>query len=376
MPGIYLHIPFCKQACHYCDFHFSTTMTGRARLLEAMEKEIALRKDYLGTNELTSVYLGGGTPSILTKEELDSIFNAISAHFIIAPGAEITLEANPDDLDEKKLRELDESPVNRLSIGIQSFSEEDLRFMNRAHNVEQALSCVKKAQQLGMENISIDLIYGTPTMNDEQWEKNLAAAISLNVPHISAYCLTVEPRTALADFIKKGKSKPVDEETSSRQFLTLIDTLEKNGFVQYEISNFGKPGYFAVHNSSYWLGDRYLGIGPSAHSFDGSSRQWNIANNIKYTSGVFEGKPLTEKESLSKTQRYNERIMTSLRTIWGIDMNTIAKDFGPVIHNQLEASLAPLEEHELLIRRKNKVHLTTAGKLLADKIASDLFITE
>jgi oxygen-independent coproporphyrinogen III oxidase len=376
MPGLYLHIPFCKQACHYCDFHFSTTMSGRAELLKAMEKEIALRKDYLGTNELTSVYLGGGTPSLLTEEELSSLFNAVTKHFTIAAGAEITLEANPDDLDEKNLRELDASPVNRLSIGVQSFSEEDLRYMNRAHNVEQALACIKKAQQLGMENISIDLIYGTPTMNEEQWNKNLSTAISLNVPHISAYCLTVEPKTALADFIKKGKSKPVDEEIASQHFLTLIDTLQANGFIQYEISNFGKPGFFAIHNSSYWLGDKYLGIGPSAHSFDGTSRQWNIANNTRYTECISKEEPLIEKEILTPSQRFNERIMTSLRTIWGVDLNAIQRDFGEEALKQLEVLLTPYEEQELLVRKKNKVHLTLAGKLLADKIASDLFITK
>ena len=288
MAGIYLHIPFCKQACHYCDFHFSTSMKMKDDFVNALRKEIAMQKDYLKGEPVETIYFGGGTPSLLSYEELMMLLEEVHKHYALIDHPEITLEANPDDLTPKKLKELQRTSVNRLSIGTQSFHAEDLQFMNRAHTSEEAIACIKNAQDADFENLTIDLIYGTPTLSDEGWIKNLETAYSLDIPHLSCYCLTVETKTALADFIRKGKAQDVDEKKSSKHFELLLNEMKKHHYEQYEISNFCKDNKYSKHNSSYWLGMKYLGLGPSAHSYNGTTRQWNVSNNAKYIKSINE----------------------------------------------------------------------------------------
>jgi len=317
MPGIYIHIPFCKQACHYCDFHFSTSLNNKGAFLNALKKEIELQKNYLSPSpspkgegnsksKINTIYFGGGTPSLLSQMELMDIFNTLHTHFDIAANAEITLEANPDDLSEEKIKQLKDTPVNRLSIGIQSFFDEDLQLMNRAHNSNESLNAVKLAQKSGFSNITIDLIYGIPTLTHINWKKNLQTAFDLDVKHISAYCLTVEPKTALAKFVQTGKIKNVDEQQSAEQFEIMLKAMNSNNFKQYEISNFCKDDFYSRHNSNYWLKENYLGLGPSAHSFNTKSRQWNISNNALYIQSLEKNELRFEVEILTTSQRYNE----------------------------------------------------------------------
>jgi len=373
MAGIYIHIPFCKQACNYCDFHFSTSLKNKDVFLKALKKEIEIRKNYLGTKKISTVYFGGGTPSILDQAQLLDIFETLNMHFDIGADAEITLEANPDDLTEEKIKELKQTPVNRLSIGIQSFYDEDLKLMNRAHSSSEALRSVEFAQQSGFENISIDLIYGIPTLTEHRWRNNLQIALALDVKHISAYCLTVEPKTALAHAVKTGAIKNVDELQSAAHFEIMLEGMKSYGFIQYEISNFCKEGYYSKHNSNYWLKEKYLGLGPSAHSYNETSRQWNISNNAIYIRELESGSLKFEKEELTKTQRYNEYILTSLRTIWGTDLAYIKDHFGGDFSvNTLKEAEKYIKTEDLL-NEKNKLFLTDKGKLIADRIASDLF---
>ena len=375
MAGIYLHIPFCKQPCHYCDFHFSTSLNGKGSFLSAMKMEISLQKNYLENAQISTIYFGGGTPSQLSYDELMRIFDQLNRHHSITENAEITLEANPDDLSGSYLNELKRTPMNRLSIGIQSFYDEELKWMNRAHNSREAIEAVKIAKGEGFQNISIDLIYGIPSLTREKWVKNLELALSLNVQHISAYCLTVEARTALADFIKKGKTKNVDEVQAAEHFKILIDKLTANNFTQYEISNFSKKGFISKHNSNYWLGEKYLGLGPSAHSFDGKSRQWNISNNLKYIRALEKNELSFEKEILSLGDSYNEYIMTSLRTMWGVDLEQVKNRFTESKLLHLQNEIKKHIDSGSVTNTDNKLLLTSKGKLLADKITSDLFIT-
>lgn len=386
MAGIYIHIPFCKQACHYCDFHFSTSLQNKNAFLEALKKEIVLQKNYftnslsliqgVGRSEVSTIYFGGGTPSLLSKTELLDIFDCLKENFQINKDAEITLEANPDDLSEEKIKELKATPINRLSIGIQSFYDEDLKLMNRTHNSEEALQAVKFAQENGFNNITIDLIYGIPSLTHHHWRNNLQIAFALNVNHISAYCLTVEPKTALAHQIRSGQVKNVDEQHSSEQFEIMLEAMHNSDFMQYEISNFCKDGAFSKHNSNYWLKEKYLGLGPSAHSYNGESRQWNVSNNALYIQSLEMGELNFEKEVLSGGQRYNEYVMTSLRTIWGLDLDRIEKDFGKeyLEYCLLEAKKYIQSEH--ILNEENKLYLSDKGKLIADKIGSDLFKIE
>lgn len=377
MAGIYIHIPFCLQACHYCDFHFSTSLKNKLELLLAIEKELIVRKNYLSKGELiNSIYFGGGTPSILSREELSRIFDTIYSNYNISESAEITLEANPEDLNSEKLRALKNTPVNRFSIGVQSFFEDDLKFMNRAHSVQKAVASVKGAQDAGFENISIDLIYGTPTLSDEKWKQNLQTAFDLKVKHISSYCLTIEEKTALHKFVQIGKVKNVDEEKSATQFEILLEAMQKNNFVQYEISNFCSNNFYSQHNSNYWLKKKYLGVGPSAHSYNEVSRQWNIKNNALYIKGVDENKLNFEIETLTPSQNYNEYIMTGLRTMWGISLSHIENVFGKdvLIHCKNEAS--KYSNSGYIDEKNNCIFLTSKGKLLADKIAADLFLVD
>lgn len=371
MSGIYIHIPFCKQACHYCDFHFSTSIKKKTQLVEMLCRELELRKDEIG-QQIQTIYFGGGTPSLLNSEELELIFKTIFKHFDVSENTEVTLEANPDDLSEEVIKMLDASPVNRLSIGVQSFFEEDLKLMNRAHNSEEALSSLKIAKQY-FDNISIDLIYGIPGQSNEQWIENLNKALELDIPHISSYALTIEPKTALEKFIEKGKVKPVDDETYREQFDILVNKLTTNGFEHYEFSNYGKPGYHSQNNMAYWLGKPYLGIGPSAHSYDGTSRRWNISNNTLYIKAIEAGNLPQQTEKLSTTDSYNEYVMTRLRTKFGVSTDDIQQKFGEKYRNHFLKETGKFLDDGLMERIANTYHITAKGKFLSDGIAADLF---
>ncbi|HEU4717388.1 MAG TPA: radical SAM family heme chaperone HemW [Bacteroidia bacterium] len=374
MSHLYIHIPFCRQACHYCDFHFSTTLHSRGEMVKAIAKEISLRKDELDEKKLSTIYFGGGTPSLIGADELKRIFEAIAKHFSIDENAEITLEANPDDLSKEFLAGLRTTPVNRLSIGIQSFREEDLRMMNRAHNAAQAESSLRMARDAGFGNITADLIYGIPGMSDEEWRKNISHLLSFAVPHISAYCLTVEPKTALAHFVREGKAKPVDEEEAASHFQVLAEETAAAGFMQYEISNFARPGFIARHNSSYWFGEEYLGVGPSAHSFRGKVRRKNVSSNPLYLQSLAQNKTAFEEETLSSDARFNEFVMTRLRTMWGIPLEEVRTVFGETYYkNLISASRKWISEGKMTGENGTLV-LTHGGKLLADSIASDFFM--
>ena len=374
MSGIYIHIPFCKKACHYCNFHFSTIHSHKQRVVAAIIKEIELRKNYLPSNKIESIYFGGGTPSILTQVELNSIFNEIYKYFDVTEGAEITLEANPDDLNINRLKELKKSPINRLSIGIQSFRDEDLIWMNRAHSANEAKESIRNAKEFGFESLSIDLIYGTPNLSNDAWKSNILQAIDLGVNHISSYCLTVETKTALSHLIENGKLDPLSEEQAAQQFDILIDTLEKNSFEQYEISNFAKDGKYAIHNTNYWMNKPYIGIGPSAHSFNQTERSWNIANNILYAEAIEKNELPMETEVLSIANKLNEYVMTSLRTKWGCSLNYIESNFGYKYAEQILQQAYPHIQKNHLTKEGNTLLVSKAGKFFSDGIASDLFL--
>ena len=373
MSGIYIHIPFCKQACFYCDFHFSTSLKKKEDMISALVKEIEIRKTELNNSIIETIYFGGGTPSVLSTDEIETLIDAVYKNFAVVENPEITLEANPDDLSEEKIMELSKSPINRLSIGIQSFFEKDLKLMNRAHNSDEAKKCLSLATQY-FDNISVDLIYGIPDCTNQEWQENIQTALSFGVPHISSYALTVEPKTPLASFIKKGIIKNVDDEKAQEQFHILIDELEKANFVHYETSNFGKEAFFSKNNSSYWLGKSYIGIGPSAHSFDGTQRSWNVRNNSKYINSISENKLPIEREILSKNDRYNEYIMTGLRTIWGVSFDKIKNEFGAQYIEYLEKESKKYINQELLYLDNLVLKTTKKGKFLSDGIASDLFM--
>ena len=373
MSGIYIHIPFCKQACHYCDFHFSTNLKKKDEMVLALAKEIEMRKSEFQDEIVETIYFGGGTPSILQIEDLKFLIDAVYKNYKVVENPEITVEANPDDLTENRIIELSKNKVNRLSIGIQSFFEDDLQLMNRAHNVEEAKKCLEIATQY-FDNISIDLIYGVPEMSNEKWLQNIETALSFGVPHISSYALTVEPKTALHTFIQKGIIPQPDDEVAQEHFQILVDKLSENGFIHYELSNFGKENYFSKNNSSYWLGKKYIGIGPSAHSYDGKNRGWNVSNNSLYIKSIQENKLPIEIETLTKTDRYNEYIMTGLRTIWGVSFERIEQEFGKTYLDYLNQQAAKFIEDHLLFVDDNILRTTKKGKFLSDGIASDLFL--
>ena len=374
MAGIYIHIPFCKKACHYCDFHFSTSPVYKDQMVQALRSELKLKKDYVGSQQIETIYFGGGTPSLLSAEELGMLVSEITEHYPVSSSAEVTLEANPDDLNPQKVRELKQTLINRFSIGIQSFFEEDLKWMNRAHSASEALSSIKRVQDAGFENITADLIYGYPLLSDEKWQFNIRELIELRIPHISSYSMTVEPATALAAFIKKGKQTPMDENQSARQFEILMKELEGAGFEHYEISNFAKPGRYSRHNSNYWEGVDYIGIGPSAHSFNGESRQWNIADNMEYIQAIESNKIPSEIEKLTKENRVNEYIMTSLRTSKGMKLDLITHQFGEEYAEAIVQALDPFLDRDWITRNGQLLTLTKTGKLFADHIASELFV--
>ncbi len=373
MAGIYIHIPFCRKACTYCDFHFSTRLEHKPQLVQAICKELAMQKNYLNGDLVESIYFGGGTPSVLSAHELSDIFEAIYANFELNDKPEITLEANPDDLNDQQLEVLAASPVNRLSVGIQSFDQEDLRFMNRSHNAEQARTCVEKARDHGYDSISIDLIYGVPGRDEDHWHRQLEEALKLQVPHISAYALTVEKETLLHHLIKKGAVAPVDEAAAHAQFNIMREELGHAGYEHYEVSNFAKPGKRASHNTSYWTGEKYLGVGPSAHSFNGDSRQWNVANNHLYMSAIEAEEFHCEKEILSVADRFNETVMTSLRREEGVDLEQIDTQFGAEFGRYLRAEAQPLLEREQLLERDNHLVIAPRHRFFSDGIASSLF---
>ncbi len=373
MSGIYIHIPFCKQACHYCDFHFSTSMKKKDEMVLALAKEIELRKGESQYEIIETIYFGGGTPSVLTIDDIRFLINSVYEHYQVVENPEITLEANPDDLDNEIIIQYANSPINRLSIGVQSFFEDDLQLMNRAHNSAEAKKCLEFATQ-HFDNISIDLIYGMPNMSNEKWLQNIETALSFNIPHISSYALTVEPKTALHKMIKSGSIPTLDDDLAQQHFHILIDKLQENGFVHYELSNFGKPDYFSKNNTAYWLGKKYIGIGPSAHSYNGESRSWNIANNSLYLKAIAENKLPSETEILSKTDQYNEYIMTGLRTIWGVSLVRIETEFGTKYLEYLYQQAEKYISDNLLEIENNVLKTTKKGKFLSDGIASDLFL--
>lgn len=371
---MYLHIPFCKQACHYCDFHFSTNFKKKSEVVNALCAELLLRKDEI-RGETETIYFGGGTPSLLTAEELNQILEVIFKNYHIGRDPEITLEANPDDLSEEKIKMLAASPVNRLSIGVQSFFDEDLKLMNRAHNEIEAIESIRQATKY-FDNISIDLIYGIPGMGNERWKRNLEIALELGIPHLSSYALTVEPRTALKSLIEKGKIAPVLEEVSKEQYEILTKTMKAAGFDNYEFSNFGKPGYISRNNTAYWFGKSYLGIGPSAHSFDGFQRKWNISNNSLYIKAIQKGEVPSEIEELTTRDRYNEYVMTRLRTKWGISLEEVKMLFGSDYRKYLLEEGENFLKNGMLIWEDEHLRVAAQGKFLTDGIAAELFLVD
>lgn len=375
MAGIYIHIPFCKQACHYCDFHFSTSLKHKDDMIRALQAEIGWRKDELGNEKIETIYFGGGTPSVLSVDEINKLIMAVHQHFEVTSDPEITLEANPDDLSKDKIKELSQTPINRLSIGVQSFFDDDLLLMNRSHNAQNAYESVAEARKY-FDNITLDLIYGIPNMSMEKWQANIDKALALSVPHISSYALTVEPKTALHHLIQKGEIPLPDDGVAHEHFLRLVEVLQANGFVHYELSNFGLPGYFSQNNTAYWQGKKYLGIGPSAHSFDGISRSWNVANNVRYIQHIDQQNLPSEKEYLSFADRYNEYIMTGLRTIWGVSLDKVQADFGAKFENYLRHNAQKHLDNQQLIIEGNHLKTTLQAKFFTDGIASDLFWVE
>lgn len=372
MAGLYIHIPFCTKRCLYCDFFSNTEMKYKEPYLSAVIRELELRKDYLEGEPVETIYFGGGTPSQLQAADFSRIFEAIHRLFDVSPCAEITLEANPDDMTPGYVAGLQTLPFNRVSMGVQSFKEEDLRFLNRRHNREQALLAVDLCKKNGLENISVDLIYGLPGQTLEEWKQNLDTVIHLDIPHISAYHLIYEEGTALYKLKEAGKIIPVDEDLSVALFTSLIDRLTANGYLHYEISNFARPGMLSRHNSSYWIGKKYLGIGPSAHSYNGQNRQWNISSLPGYLQAIDKGVPDIEIENLDINTRYNDFIITGLRTMWGIKFNEIQQQFGKekLIYCQKQA--APYLKQGLLIEKDDTLTLSRNGIFISDSIMSDL----
>lgn len=373
MSGIYIHIPFCKKACHYCNFHFSTNQNSKSSFIKALSKELRLRSFEYESNKIQTIYFGGGTPTVLQISELTSILDVVYEFYNVSETPEITLEANPDDLDLEKIVTLSKTKINRLSIGIQSFHETDLVAMNRAHSAYQAKKCLDLATRY-FDNITIDLMFGMPTMSMDLWRENLQIAFGFGIKHLSCYAMTVEPQTALEHFIKKGSHPPMDDELAANHFKVIIEETSKQGFIHYETCSFGKPDYFSKHNTSYWLGKTYLGVGPSAHSFNGKKRSWNISNNSKYIKSIEASILPSESEILSIENKFNEHIMTGLRTMWGVSLQIIETEYGPKIKDQLLENATKLLKSDFLVIEDQHLKVTTTGKFLSDGIASELFL--
>jgi oxygen-independent coproporphyrinogen III oxidase len=376
--GIYLHIPFCRKACTYCDFHFSTNVSRMSEMADAIVHEVTLRKDFFAAaTPIDTVYFGGGTPSLLHSNDLGRILDTLRREFFISPQAEITLEANPDDLDLKKLNELRDLGINRLSIGVQSFREEDLQLLNRSHNAKQSLQAVRDAQEVGFENITLDLIYGIPGSGMEAWEENIQQVIALKVPHVSAYSLTVEPKTALHHQIAKGKIHPEPDEAHVTQYFRLIDALATAGIHQYELSNFARDGFRSRHNSAYWKGAYYLGLGPSAHSFNGESRSWNVSNNARYLVAMQSNDPaIGQVETLSATDQLNEYLMTQLRIVEGVDLDLLRERWQFDLLSEEADVVQSLLKNGWAVLADSQLRLTRQGFMVSDSIISDLFRVE
>jgi oxygen-independent coproporphyrinogen-3 oxidase len=374
MAGIYIHIPFCRQACSYCNFHFSTSLANKTPLLAALAEEIARRAPELQGQTIATIYFGGGTPSLLSADEINALCEIVQKNYSVAPAIELTLEANPDDLTADYLASLrDTTPVNRLSIGLQSFVANDLAFMNRAHDVAQARECLAEAHKKNFHNLSVDLIYGTPTLSDAAWRENLKIVFDYQIPHLSCYGLTVEEKTALAYKIQKKQLPPLDEEKSARHFEILLEAIAENGYEQYEISNFCRPPHYAQHNTNYWKGQNYIGIGPAAHSFDGQSRRWNIANNALYIKNLAAGEAYFETEVLSPANIFNEYMLTAFRTKWGVEKSRLAAlPAAQQAHFQKEVQKHV--QYKNIVENDTIFKLSDAGKLLADHIIADLFL--
>jgi oxygen-independent coproporphyrinogen III oxidase len=373
MAGIYIHIPFCRQACHYCDFHFSTNLSGMEILVKELNRELQLRKDYLKGETIRTIYFGGGTPSLLSPEMLSEILNSIHHHFPTRL-EEVTLEANPDDLNKEKLQGWKTMGIDRLSLGIQSFQPEILKFYNRSHSSEQAKSAIEISRNAGFEKFSFDMIYGFPHQDHSLWRKDLELALLQDPGHISAYSLTVEPKTVLGNWTQKGKFTPPDDDFVAEQFEWLQEKTESAGYEQYEISNFGKPNQWAIHNTNYWKGVPYLGIGPSAHSFDGKQRGANPSSNPQYIKAIKSGEICFETEDETPSDRANEQILTSLRTSWGLDLKAFQNQFSHDLSHIKAKEIQKLTEQGWLVWQGNHLSLTKRGKLLADSIAAELFI--
>ena len=373
MSGIYIHIPFCKKACHYCDFHFSTSFKHKDQMINSLKHEILIRNRELKHEKIESIYFGGGTPSVLNIREINSLIETVYDNYLVNDSVEITLEANPDDLTDEKILELFNSKVNRLSIGVQSFFEKDLKLMNRSHTRNQAMNCIKSAGKY-FDNISVDLIYGIPGLDNSRWKENIEILISHNISHISAYALTVEPKTALKKYIDNGIIAPIDDSQSQEQFHILLDILEDHNYENYELSNFAKNNLYSVNNSAYWTRKKYIGIGPSAHSFNGNNRFWNIKNNLKYIESIKNNIIPNEMEVLSAIDKFNEMVMFGLRTSKGISFTDIENEFGSIYKNKLINNSQNHIANELLLIKNDFLYITRKGKFLSDGIASDLFM--
>lgn len=374
MSGLYLHIPFCRKACYYCDFHFSTVLKTEDQFVKALTCEAEIRKDYLTGNSINTIYFGGGTPSILKSGNLENIFNSIFKNYKIHSHAEITMEANPENLNKAKLKRLISLGINRLSIGMQSLNDGILKMINRSHNVKTALNSYRMAREEGFENISVDLIFGIPGLGNGEWEETLYRIIELRPEHISCYALTEEQGTAWSHFIKKGKITVVEDEIVATQMKIGMEILKSNHYIHYEISNFCLEGFESKHNSSYWKNSTYMGLGPSAHSYNGESRQWNISNNPVYIKSVMEGNIPFQKESLSVNDKINEYILTSLRTSWGCDLKYLKRNFGYDIFKNNKETIQKYSSLKYLSTKNKILYLTDSGKLIADSIVVDLLV--
>ena len=374
MAGIYLHIPFCKQKCHYCNFYSVASQKYRNGFVDALLREIALRQDYLTDKKIETLYFGGGTPSLLRIDEINRIIKAIEKGYELDDSAEITLESNPDDLSITYLQNLKKNTrINRLSIGVQSFFDDDLTYLHRVHKGDAARYSIEQALSAGFQNITIDLIYGIPTLTEDKWRNNLSIFFDYGLPHLSSYALTVEPNTALKLLIQKKKRTEIKEDVTVRHFEILLEEIKKQEFIHYEISNFAKKGFYSKHNSIYWLGGNYLGLGPSAHSYNGFTRQWNVSNLKQYTAANTVAKIVKEREILTEEDRYNEYVMTSLRTVWGCDTEHIENIFGTKAREKFEEGINPFEKEGKIINDQGIYTLTDYGKLFADGIAAALF---
>lgn len=375
MAGIYIHIPFCRKACHYCNFHFSTSLQKAPEVLKSIEKEMEIRSEEIN-EEINTVYFGGGTPSLIESESIASILNQANKYFKIAQDAEITLEANPDDINLLKAKNWKSMGINRFSLGIQSFADENLQWMNRAHNAVQSFAAIEIIRNAGFENFSIDLIYGTPGQSMEGWLKDIETTLKLNIPHLSCYALTVEEKTALQTLIQKGEKQEVNQDEQAERFNILMELTAEAGYHHYEISNLALPGFESKHNSSYWEGLSYIGFGPSAHSYDGEKRKWNIANNIKYVEAIAKHELPLEEETLSQNDKLNEYTMTSIRRSKGIEKNRLIQMGGEKKFFEIKKMIQPYLENNKVVEDEKGWRLTNLGKFFADGIAASLFILD